>query len=171
MEVDNVQNAIKVVLTLPMVERFRASIFNPNELQPLSSLLTLFGAALDAVIKNQEKLTPPSFSSLFLYPSPPSLLETDLDEMVESMEETYLREEDKIRQKIIRKRVKKEKRKAEKKVVRIGKVIGEEADMRIEYKKREKQHAKKRRKRKGKQLRKLLCPSPLFPHSPSSPLS
>ena len=134
LEVDYVQNAIKTALTLPMVERFRASIFNSNELQPLSLLLTLFdaalnavvenlekllpcvlamddkyqantepsseseetltlfGAAMDAVIKNQEKLTPPSFSPLFLYPSPPSLLETDLDEMVESMEETYLRE-------------------------------------------------------------------------------
>ena len=64
--------------------------------------------------------SPPPFLSLFYYPSS-SLLEADLDEMMESMEETYLREEDKIREKIIRKREKKEKRKAEKKIVRTEK--------------------------------------------------
>ena len=41
-----------------MVERFRESIFNPNELQSLSLLLTLFDAALNAVIENSKKLLP-----------------------------------------------------------------------------------------------------------------
>ena len=57
-EIKYVQNAIKTALALPMVERFRASIFNPNELQPLSLLLTLFDAALNAVVENLEKLLP-----------------------------------------------------------------------------------------------------------------
>ena len=57
-EIEYVQNAMKSVLTLPMVERFRTSIFHPNELQPLSLLLTLFDAALEAVIQNAEKLLP-----------------------------------------------------------------------------------------------------------------
>ena len=72
--------------------------------------------------KETTPLSPPS-SPLFLYPSSPSLLEADIDEMVESMEETYLREEDKIKKKIIRKREKKEKRKAEKKAVQIEKAL------------------------------------------------
>ena len=41
-----------------MVQRFRESIFNPNELQPLSLLLTLFDAALDSVVENAKKLLP-----------------------------------------------------------------------------------------------------------------
>ena len=57
-EIKYVQNAMKSVLTLPMVERFRTSIFNPNELQSLSLLLTLFDDALEAVITNAEKLLP-----------------------------------------------------------------------------------------------------------------
>ena len=92
------------------------------------------------------------------------------------LDETYSREEDKIREKIIKNEKKKEKRKAERKVflVEKEKVRGaEEADMRMKNKKREKQHTKKRRKRGRKQLRKVLCPSPLFPisPSPSPPLS
>ena len=120
--------------------------------------------------KEDTSLYPPRFLPVFFYSSPPSLLEADLDE-------TYLREEDKIREKIIRNKKKKEKRKAERKVFLIEKekVKGtEEADMRIKKnKKREKQYTKKRRKRGGKQLRKPLCPSPLFPisPSPSPPLS
>ena len=67
-EIGYVQNAMKTVLTLPMVERFRASIFNPNELQPLSLLLTLFDAALDTVVENAKKLLPCVIAMVNKYP-------------------------------------------------------------------------------------------------------
>ena len=50
-------------------------------------------------------------------PSPPSFLEPALDEVTPIIDETYLSEEDNIREKIVRKREKKEKRKAEKKAL------------------------------------------------------
>ena len=56
LEINYIQNAIKTVLSLPMVETFRANIFNPDELQPLSLLVTLFSTALDEVMANAEKL-------------------------------------------------------------------------------------------------------------------
>ena len=48
-EIRYIQNIMKTFLVLPKVEAFRASIFNPGELQPLSLLVALFGAALDEV--------------------------------------------------------------------------------------------------------------------------
>ena len=58
LEINYVQNAIKTVLSLPMVETFRATIFNPDELQPLSLLVTLFCTALEKVMEKSEKLLP-----------------------------------------------------------------------------------------------------------------
>ena len=57
-EINYIQYAMKTVLTLPKVETFRASIFNPGELQPLSLLVTLFSAALDEVKENAGNLIP-----------------------------------------------------------------------------------------------------------------
>ena len=57
-EIDCVQNAIKSALTLPKVKALRTSIFNPNEFQPLSLLVTLFSAALDEVMENADNLLP-----------------------------------------------------------------------------------------------------------------
>ena len=57
-EINYIQYAMKTVLTLPKVETFRASIFNPGELQPLSLLVTLFSAALDEVKENARNLIP-----------------------------------------------------------------------------------------------------------------
>ena len=57
-EINYIQNAMKTILTLPKVETFRASIFNPGELQPLSLLVTLFGAALDEVKENAGEWLP-----------------------------------------------------------------------------------------------------------------
>ena len=57
-EIDYVQNAMKTALTLPMVETLRRNIFNSNEFQPLSLLVTLFSAALDEVVENAGKLLP-----------------------------------------------------------------------------------------------------------------
>ena len=51
-EIRYIQNVMKTFLVLPKVEAFQASIFNPGELQPLSLLVTLFGAALDEVKEN-----------------------------------------------------------------------------------------------------------------------
>ena len=57
-EINYIRNAMKTVLTLPKVETFRASIFNPGELQPLSLLVTIFSAALDEVKETAGKLLP-----------------------------------------------------------------------------------------------------------------
>ena len=57
-EINYIQYAMKTVLTLSNVETFRASIFNPGELQPLSLLATLFSAALDEVKENAGNLIP-----------------------------------------------------------------------------------------------------------------
>ena len=57
-EINYIQNAMKTILTLPKVETFRASIFNPGELQPLSLLVALFGAALDEVKKTAGEWLP-----------------------------------------------------------------------------------------------------------------
>ena len=57
-EIDYVQNAIKSALTLPKVKALRSSVFNPNEIQPLSLLVTLFSDALDEVMENADKLLP-----------------------------------------------------------------------------------------------------------------
>ena len=57
-EIDYIQNAIKSALTLPKVKALRSSIFNPDEFQPLSFLVTLFSAALDEVMENADKLLP-----------------------------------------------------------------------------------------------------------------
>ena len=84
---------------------------------------------------------------------------------------SYSREEDNIREKIIKIRKKKEKRKAEKKFVRIQKARmteTEEAVLRVENKKREKQYTRMRRSRRRKQQMKLLCHSPPFPFPPST---
>ena len=57
-EINCIQNAMKTILTLPSVKTFRASIFNPGELQPLSLLVALFGAALDEVKENAGEWLP-----------------------------------------------------------------------------------------------------------------
>ena len=57
-EIEYVQNAMKTALTLPSVETLRVYIFNPDELQPLSMLVTLFRNALDEVMENAQKLLP-----------------------------------------------------------------------------------------------------------------
>ena len=57
-EIEYVQNAMKTALTSPKVETFRTSIFNPDELQPLSLLVTLFSASLDEVMERADKLLP-----------------------------------------------------------------------------------------------------------------
>ena len=53
-----VQKAMKTALALPSVETLRTCIFNPDGLQPLTSLVTLFSEALDEVIENAEELLP-----------------------------------------------------------------------------------------------------------------
>ena len=58
LEIDYVQNAMKTALTFPSVETLRTSIFNSDELQPLSLLVTLFSAALDEMMENADKLLP-----------------------------------------------------------------------------------------------------------------
>ena len=53
-----VQNAVKSALTLQKVKALHSSVFNPNEIQPLSLLVTLFNDALDEVMENVDKLLP-----------------------------------------------------------------------------------------------------------------
>ena len=57
-EIDYIQNAIKSALTLQKVKALRSSVFNPDEIQPLSLLMTLFSDALDEVMENVDKLLP-----------------------------------------------------------------------------------------------------------------
>ena len=57
-EIEYVRNAMNTALTLPSVETLRVYIFNPDELQPLSLLVTLFRNALDEVMENAQKLFP-----------------------------------------------------------------------------------------------------------------
>ena len=58
LEIEHVQNAMKTALTLPSVKTLRVYIFNTDELQPLSLLVTLFNNALDEVVENAQKLFP-----------------------------------------------------------------------------------------------------------------
>ena len=58
LEIEYVRNAMKTTLTLPSIETLRGYIFNPDELQPLSMLVTLFRNALDEVMENAQKLLP-----------------------------------------------------------------------------------------------------------------
>ena len=103
-------------------------------------------------------------------PSSPFILEAVLEEMVQSMDEAYLKEEYKIREKLERKREKKEKRKAEKKALlkQKEKLMGvKEATLR----RKEEEKTEKEKKIKRKPENKLpLSFSLLFSSSPS-PLS
>ena len=130
----------------------------------------LLSKKVDREMRKDRKRTGKKAAHLFCpySPSLPFLLEDALEDMVQSKEEEYLMEEDKIRGKLERKRKKKEKRKAEKKVLLIQKekVMGlEEANWRKEGKKKTKR-GKKRKRKQEKKLPRSFCP--LF--SPSPPL-
>ena len=117
-------------------------------------------------------------------PSPPFISEAVLEEMVQSVDEAYLKEECEIREKLERKREKKEKRKAEKKALlkQKEKLMGvKEATLRRkEEEKTEEEKTEKEKKIKRKPENKLplsfsllfsSSPSPLSSSPPSSPLT
>ena len=122
----------------------------------------LLSKKVDREMRKDRKRTGKKAAHLFCpySPSLPFLLEDALVDMVQSKEEEYLMEEDKIRGKLERKRKKKEKRKAEKKVLLIQKekVTGlEEANWRKEGKKKTKRRKKRKRKQEEKVNQWQLC--------------